>query len=126
MGYQCAKDTKRTLPAIVLSAVVNVVLNFLLVKPFGIAGVIATLIFSYMVLLIYRWIDSKRYFTLHLHRGILLPVLITLCMAAPFYLCHALWQDALSMAGALVLIVLCCPSDIKKGAFAKFCKKFGK
>ena len=36
MGYQCAKDTPRTLPAIVLSAIVNVTLNFLLIKPLGV------------------------------------------------------------------------------------------
>ena len=126
MGYQCAKDTKRTLPAIMLSAGVNVVLNFLLIGKFGVYGVIATLIISYSVLVIYRWIDSKRYFTITLVPGLLLPIGITLLMAVPFYCCTAIWQDALAMAGALTLMVASCPSTIKQGAFAKFITKFGK
>ena len=126
MGYQCAKDTKRTLPAIMLSAGVNVVLNFLLIGKFGVYGVIATLIISYSVLVIYRWIDSKRYFTITLVPGLLLPIGITLLMAVPFYCCTAIWQDALAMAGALTLMVASCPSAIKQGVFAKFITKFGK
>ena len=126
MGYQCAKDTKRTLPAIMLSAGVNVVLNFLLIGKFGVYGVIATLIISYSVLVIYRWIDSKRYFTITLVPGLLLPIGITLLMAVPFYCCTAIWQDALAMAGALTLMVASCPSTIKQGAFAKFLAKFGR
>ena len=126
MGYQCAKDTKRTLPAIMLSAGVNVVLNFLLIGKFGVYGVIATLIISYSVLVIYRWIDSKRYFTITLVPGLLLPISITLLMAVPFYCCTAIWQDALAMVGALTLMVASCPSVIKQGAFAKFITKFGK
>ena len=126
MGYQCAKDTKRTLPAIMLSAGVNVVLNFLLIGKFGVYGVIATLIISYSVLVIYRWIDSKRYFTITLVPGLLLPIGITLLMAVPFYCCTAIWQDALAMAGALALMVASCPSAIKQGAFGKFITKFGK
>ena len=122
MGYQCAKDTKRTLPAIMLSAGVNVVLNFLLIGKFGVYGVIATLIISYSVLVIYRWIDSKRYFTITLVPGLLLPIGITLLMAVPFYCCTAIWQDALAMVGALTLMVASCPSAIKQGAFAKFGK----
>ena len=126
MGYQCAKDTKRTLPAIMLSAGVNVVLNFLLIGKFGVYGVIATHIISYSVLVIYRWIDSKRYFTITLVPGLLLPISITLLMAVPFYCCTAIWQDALAMAGALTLMVASCPSAIKQGAFAKFLAKFGR
>lgn len=126
MGYQCAKDTKRTLPAIIVSAVVNVVFNFLLIGKFGVYGVIATLIISYSVLVVYRWIDSRRYFSISIHPRLLLPIGITIFMAVPFYCCTAVWQDAVAMAGALALMVVSCPSNIKQVAFAKFLAKFGK
>ena len=60
MGYQCAKDTARTLPAITLSAVINVVSNYVLVQIWGVWGVIATSIITYTVLVIYRWFDMRR------------------------------------------------------------------
>ena len=48
MGYQCAKDTPRTLPAIILAAIVNIVCNYLLVQQLGVYGAIATSIISYL------------------------------------------------------------------------------
>ena len=123
MGYQCAKDTKRTLPAIILSAVVNVALNFLLVSPFGVYGVIVTLIITYLVLITYRWIDTKRYFKLTLNQGIITPIIIALATAVPFYLSTAIWQDALSMVVAIGLMVYFCPKRIRKDVFGKIYAK---
>ena len=123
MGYQCAKDTKRTLPAIILSAVVNVVLNFLLVSPFGVYGVVATLIITYLVLVTYRWFDTKRYFKLTLNRGIVVPIVIALATAVPFYLSTANWQDALTMIVAIGLMVYFCPKRIRKDVFGKIYAK---
>ncbi|MDO4510448.1 MAG: oligosaccharide flippase family protein, partial [Bacteroidales bacterium] len=114
MGYQCAKDTKRTLPAIVLSAAVNVTLNFLLTSRFGVWGVIATLNITYLVLVVYRWYDTKRYFTLSVNRGLLLPIAVMLGSAVPFYMGTALWHDLLALAATLALMVACCPSEIRR------------
>lgn len=123
MGYQCAKDTKRTLPAIILSAVVNVALNFLLVSPFGVYGVVATLIITYLVLVTYRWFDTKRYFKLTLNRGIITPIVIALATSVPFYLSTAIWQDALTMVVAIGLMVYFCPKRIRKDVFGKIYAK---
>ena len=124
MGYQCAKDTKRTLPAIILSAVVNVVFNMLLINHLGVYGVITTLIITYLVLVVYRWFDTKRYFKLSINRHITLPILITLATAAPFYICAQIWQDALTMVVAIGLMVIVCPKDIKNEVFGKIISKF--
>ena len=104
MGYQCAKDTPRTLPAIVLAAIVNVVLNFALIKPFGVYGVIATQIITYIVLVIYRWHDMKRYFILRLEKRTLLPVMVVLACSLPFYLSHNKFIDVAVMIAAIALI----------------------
>ncbi len=85
MGYQCALDTKRTLPAIVLAAIVNVTLNFLLINPLGVHGVIATQLISYLVLVTYRWRDMKRYFILKIEPRTAIPVAAMLLSAIPFY-----------------------------------------
>ncbi len=124
MGYQCAKDTKRTLPAIVLSAAVNVTLNFTLIRPFGVFGVAFTLIITYLVLVVYRWFDSKRYFTITLSRGIAAPIVIALATAVPFYLDTAFWQDALALLIAIGLMTVCCPRSIRKNLFDKIRAKF--
>ncbi|UKI45144.1 MAG: polysaccharide biosynthesis C-terminal domain-containing protein [Porphyromonadaceae bacterium] len=62
LGYQCAKDTKRAIPAIILVAIINVASNLVITPLLGVHGVIISNFISYLVLGIYRFIDTKRYF----------------------------------------------------------------
>jgi len=122
MGYQCAKDTKRTLPAIVLAAIVNVMLNFALIKPLGVYGVIITQLITYIVLVIYRWHDMKRYFTLKINKRIIIPTSIALLSAVPFYLNSNLLIDIGFMIIALAVIALSCDKEMRDLLLSKFTK----
>ena len=122
MGYQCAKDTPRTLPAIVLSAVVNVALNFLLIKPLGVYGVIVTQLVTYLVLVTYRWFDMKRYFTLKVDKRVAVPVVVVLVSAIPFYYSPGTWFDIAFMIVALAVIAWSCGKDVRDLLLSKFNK----
>ena len=122
MGYQCAKDTPRTLPAIVLAAVVNVVLNFILVKLLGVYGVIITQLITNLVLVAYRWHDMKRYFVLRVDKRVAVPVAVVLLSAFPFYWSPGAWFDLLFMAAGLVLIAWSCGKDVRSLLLSKFNK----
>ena len=122
MGYQCAKDTKRTLPAIVLSAAINVVLNFLLIKPLGVYGVIVTQLVTYLVLFIYRWHDMRRYFVLKIGKLTVVPVAVMLVSALPFYHTQGIWLNMLYMILALACIIASCDKDVRDLILSKFTK----
>lgn len=122
MGYQCAKDTKRTLPAIVLAAIVNVILNFLLIKPLGVYGVIVTQLITYLVLVTYRWYDMKRYFVLKINPRVLVPVTVILLSAIPFYYSPSPWLDIAFMVVALAVIVWSCGKEFRDMLLAKIIK----
>ena len=122
MGYQCAKDTKRTLPAIVLSAVINVVLNFLLIKPLGVYGVIVTQLVTYLVLFIYRWHDMRRYFVLNIGKLTAIPVAVMLVSALPFYHTQGIWLNLFYMILALACIIASCDKDVRELILSKFTK----
>ena len=122
MGYQCAKDTKRTLPAIVLAAIVNLILNFLLIRPLGVYGVIVTLLVTYLVLVIYRWHDMKRYFVLKIDPRTAVPVALMLLSALPFYYSHNKWADIVFMIAALALIAWACGKELRELLLSKFTK----
>ena len=122
MGYQCAKDTPRTLPAIVLAAIVNLTLNFLLINPLGVYGVIVTQLVTYMVLVTYRWHDMKRYFKLDIARRTIVPVLVMLASALPFYYSDKVWVDMVFMVAALVVIAWACGRDVRDQLLSKFTK----
>ena len=125
MGYQCAKDTPRTLPAIMLSAAVNVALNFMLIKPLGVYGVIVTQLVTYLVLVIYRWYDMKRYFILKIDPRVLVPVAVLLLSAIPFYYSQSPWLDIAYMVVALALIAWSCGKDVRGMLFSKIIKTHG-
>ncbi|MBQ3363875.1 MAG: oligosaccharide flippase family protein [Muribaculaceae bacterium] len=125
MGYQCAKDTPRTLPAIVLVAFINVILNFILIKPLGVYGVIATQLVTYAVLVIYRWYDMKRYFILKINKRVLVPITMVILSAIPFYFSPGAWADIAFAAAALALIVWSCGKDTRDLIISKFTKTHG-
>ena len=122
MGYQCAKDTSRTLPAIVLSAVINVILNFMLIKPLGVYGVILTQVITYTVLFTYRWHDMRRYFVLKSSRRSLVPVIVMLVSAIPFYYCDGIVINIAYMALAIGAIIAACNKELRDLLLSKFSK----
>ena len=122
MGYQCAKDTPRTLPSIVLAAAVNVALNFALIKPLGVYGVIITQLVTYLVLFFYRWHDMRRYFILKIDRRCIIPVAVMLLWAVPFYYSPNALTDNIFMAIGLGCIVWACGKELREQLLSKFTK----
>jgi O-antigen/teichoic acid export membrane protein len=112
MGYQCAKDTKRTLPAIFLSAIINVILNFILTPLIGVTGIIITANITYLVLVVYRWYDMKRYLKLQIFKKTFIPILTSLVGLAMFYVMNAWWQDIVFMIAAIMVVIYTAPQFI--------------
>jgi O-antigen/teichoic acid export membrane protein len=125
MGYQCAKDTSRTLPAIVLAAIVNIVCNFILVKQFGVYGAIATSIITYTVLFLYRLHDMKRYFKLSFHPPTTIAIAIILIGVIPFHFVDAWWLLLLYMIVACAVALLAIPKEARDELLLKFSQKLG-
>ena len=122
MGYQCAKDTPRTLPSIVLAAAINVALNFALIKPLGVYGVITTQLVTYLVLFLYRWHDMRRYFVLRIDRRCIVPVALMLLWAIPFYTSPNWLVDIAFMVIALGVIIWASGKELREQLLSKFIK----
>ena len=105
-----------------LSAVINVVLNFLLIKPLGVYGVIVTQLVTYLVLFIYRWHDMQRYFVLKIGKLTAVPVAVMLVSALPFYHTQGIWLNLFYMILALACIIASCDKDVRELILSKFTK----
>ena len=125
MGYQCAKDTPRTLPAIFLAAVVNLVCNLVLVKYIGVYGAIITSIITYLVLFIYRLHDMKRYFKLSLYTSSIIAAVLIPIGAIPFYLVDAWWGLIVYMIAACILSYYSIPKGTREELIGKILQKTG-
>lgn len=79
IGYQCSKQTNRILPSIMFTAILNLLLNYLFIRLWGINGIIVSSIISYTFLLIYRFIDSNRYFKITIsNKSIYLLIILSI------------------------------------------------
>ena len=113
LPYQCAKDTKRAIPSVMLTAVVNVALNYVLVPAFGIYGIIATSIISYGTLIAYRWVDTRRYCRLKLYPATLIPLGIMAACGLVFNHITPTWANAALMIVLLAAIAASAPAFLK-------------
>jgi len=123
LPYQCAKDTKRAIPSIILTAAISLLMNFILTPLLHIYGVILTSIISYMTLIIYRWIDTRRYFNLHFHGATLIPLCLILVSAIPFYLNENHLIDALYIVFTIIVLYLISPNELKSSLIRFFVNK---
>ena len=120
MGYQCAKDTKRTLPAIILAAVINLVLNFTLIRYIGLWGVVTTSIVTYLVLLVYRIYDMRRYFKLRLYKRSMIATMLLLVSFVCYYLIIGVMANIIYLILLVIVFVMAMPNELKQFCKAKF------
>ena len=79
LGYQCSKETKRALPSVIATAVICLLLNWLLVPYKGAYGAIAASIACYMFLIVYRWFETRRrYYHIQLYFQTLIPIVLVI------------------------------------------------
>lgn len=101
VAYQCAKNTRRAFYGWFGAAVLVVTGNLLLGKAFGIYGILASSIITYILLLVYRAIDTRRYVVLRISGRSGLCMVMTVVSFVVFYLT----TSRLFMLGWLALSV---------------------
>jgi O-antigen/teichoic acid export membrane protein len=76
MSYQCSKQSSKSLPSIISTAILSVFLNYILVKHFGMMGVVYALILSYIFLTIFRVVDSRKIIPITIKKESIFAILI--------------------------------------------------
>lgn len=122
MGYQCSKDTKRTLPAIIFAAIVNLVSNYFLVELMGLWGVVITSIITYIVLLVYRIHDMKRYFKLQFHKRSVLPLCMLILGLILYYFMKDILYELLFLLFVIVIYAVFSPDWLRTFVQSKWRK----
>lgn len=119
LPYQCAKNTKGVVPAIIFLAVINVVFNYLLVPRIGIYGVIVTSIIGYLSVACYLWKDTKRYFNLHVNRNTFVPISIMFFSILPFYFISSTVLDFIYILVIYSVLFFSTPRETRHEAIKK-------
>ena len=118
LGYQCSKETQRSIPSIFVAFAVNLLVSFLLIEKIGVWAVISASIFGFVALFVYRSVDVRRYFVLKVNVRSILAVVMVLVSAVPFYMFDYLWSVAYFCVVIVVMIMLM-PDALKKNITLK-------
>ncbi len=103
--YQCEKNTRRLLPPLIAAPVVSVLLSLLLIGRLGIHGVIISYGVTYLLLTIYRWIDTRRWVAVTMSPASIIPVLCIAAIGIPSFFHLPLWLELSIFVSAFVVIV---------------------
>lgn len=123
LGYQCSKETYREITSVVLALIVNLLLCYLVVPHYGVYGVVVSNIFAYAILVIYRYIDTRRYFKIDMYRLNYFILLIIPVGALLFSLNYGIVIDLISLIVLVILLLFITPKELKKDVLHSIRKK---
>lgn len=104
--YQCEKQTRRLLPPLIAAPFINVALNYLLIGPLGIEGVIVSYAATYAMIIVYRWVDTHKWVNVSFIPSTLLSILMLAIGAIPFVVTTPVWIDIVLVATAIACAFL--------------------
>lgn len=84
--YVAKKNTKAIANTSIISAIINIVVNILLIKNIGLYAATISTFIAYFVMSIYRIHDvNKKYFKIHIDKGIIIKSTLILIIIIPTY-----------------------------------------
>lgn len=122
--YQCEKNTQRLVPPFIAAPIVNVVLNYLLIGPLGINGVILSYAATYLLLTAYRWYDVRKHVKIRFYKISFIPVALLIAGAIPFIFKTNILIDIAIMVASVASLFI--SSDFRNGVIGKFKAKLAR
>lgn len=93
ISYVVSKNTKAAFLTTAIGAIVNVIVNFILIKIVGLTGIAIGTIVGYLVVVIFRAVDMKKFFNMSFDWKRTVSALIIITVLAIIYLYVGDWQS---------------------------------
>lgn len=100
--YIAKKMTKQVATTSIIGAIVNIVVNILLIKYIGLYAASLSTAISYFVMMVYRHFDLKKYIKIKYDQGLLLKTILIFTLAIITYYQRNLYLNIL----ALIIVVV--------------------
>ena len=102
--YLAKKLSKQVASTAILGAIVNIVVNLMLIKPLGIYAASLSTFIAYLVMMVYRHIDLKKYMNIKLEKGLIFKSLIIFTYAIISYYINNLWLNIITLS---IVVIYC-------------------
>ena len=114
MGYQCSKNTSRQLPCLITALLVSLTSNYYFTIWWGLYGILASINVTYLFMLVYKMIDTRRYMKLRIEPRSVAMLGLLLLSGAMYYVIHNNILVAVYFALVLMAMAVCCPASVKQ------------
>lgn len=111
IGYQCSKNTSRILPGVLIAMVINIAGNFYCVPLFGVFGLIIVNILTYVILLVYRVVDTRKYMKVSFFPRNMIGLCVLCVGGFIFNLQESIVMDVTFLISVTIIFYLCIPSN---------------
>ena len=102
--YIAKKLTKQVATTSVIGAVINILVNIVLIKYIGLYAAALSTTLSYFVMMVYRHIDLKKYIKLKFEKNLLIKTIIIYTLAIICYYQRIIYLDII----CLIIVVIYC------------------
>ena len=114
MGYQCSKNTSRQLPCLVIALIISLITNYFFVVWWGLYGILASINVTYLFMLVYKMIDTRRYMILRIDARSMAMLGLLALSCVMYYVIECNVYAGIYFALAVMAMVLCCPASVKQ------------
>lgn len=102
--YIALKMVKQVANTTIISAILNILINLLLIKKFGLYAASVSTLIAYLIMAIYRYIDIKKYLKIKLNFKKILLFFIAFFISSALYFANNLYANILNL---LFVIAFC-------------------
>lgn len=95
--YIAKKMTKQVAATSIMGAVLNIVINVLLIKYIGLYAAAFSTMISYLVMMVYRHFDLKKYFNIKYEKGLFVKSILIFTFAIVLYYQRNIYLDILNL-----------------------------
>lgn len=103
--YVAKKKTNEIAKTSIIAAVINVVLNLLFIKKFGLYAASLSTFIAYFAVMIYRWFDIKKYITIKLDVKKVIILIFSFVIALYFYYLNMLVTNIINIILSVILAI---------------------
>lgn len=112
MGYQCSKNTSRQLPCLIIALKISLITNYFFVIWWGLYGILASINVTYLFMLVYKMIDTRRYMRLRIDSRSMVMLGLLALSCVMYYVIECNVYAGIYFALAVMAMVLCCPASV--------------
>ncbi len=103
--YIAKKKSKELAKTTAIAAIINIIINIVFIRQFGLYAASMSTFIAYLIVMIYRWFDIKKYINIKLDKVKIFVIIVSLIIALCFYYINILTINIISLTLSILIAI---------------------